>query len=445
MTSPASYLAPSAVLPWGSGRVVGLETARGLTPDGLVEHPDFFNGLLSRPDVIATGLLAVARVAGTRYSIDLAELRRNLDPVVTAGGDRLRFESFSECNGVHARLDVLGDGLDSGEMSFGTTNVDINQPLRGALGRMRSSDLVHLAVGAEALRVSSLDETHEERRVDMPNRWVRGLAETPWLARGMDHRATLDKAGLVPFLNGLSRTGSGQTFHLVPTPNGLRMSASPTRRSILLAGTGRLAVLTSIARFATRLDVYAHPGGSSGWVVHLPHARMTLLLSPGAHRGFSGEGSVLVPLSHPKAETVGRSLLDHLSAWEPLVDPDGLARVSGHDRGNVDAGLCVALRRPAGSASTSRPARWSQTASRRWTPTGSCATTRGYARAARITGIERVGDAWRVPGEHAVYTVIDTGERWQCTCPWEHEHHGTRGPCKHVLAVVLAAAPGGTP
>lgn len=437
MTSPASYLAPSAVLPWGSGRVVGLETARGLTPDGLVEHPDFFNGLLSRPDVIATGLLAVARVAGTRYSIDLAELRRNLDPVVTAGGDRLRFESFSECNGVHARLDVLGDGLDSGEMSFGTTNVDINQPLRGALGRMRSSDLVHLAVGAEALRVSSLDETHEERRVDMPNRWVRGLAETPWLARGMDHRATLDKAGLVPFLNGLSRTGSGQTFHLVPTPNGLRMSASPTRRSILLAGTGRLAVLTSIARFATRLDVYAHPGGSSGWVVHLPHARMTLLLSPGAHRGFSGEGSVLVPLSHPGGEVAAAALHPHLK-WQPVIDPAHLARATGLTDAAVHGGLAhLAVSGRVGFDLTEQA----------WfhrelplDPDRVLGDNPRLVSARRLVeggAVTPTGAGWSVASADYAKEVRREDAGLVCTCEWEYKHAGSRGPCKHVLAVLI--------
>lgn len=41
-----------------------------------------------------------------------------LDPIVTAGGDRLRFESFSGCCGVYARLDVLNGRLD-GETSSG--------------------------------------------------------------------------------------------------------------------------------------------------------------------------------------------------------------------------------------------------------------------------------------------------------------------------------------
>lgn len=417
--------------------MVALETARGLTPSGPVEHPEFFTGLLARPDVVAAGLLAVSRVAGTRYSIDLAELRRNLDPVVTAGGDRLRFESFSECNGVHARLDVLGDGLDSGEMSFGTTNVDINQPLRNALGRMRRSDLVHLAVGADELRVSTPEESHEERKVDMPNRWVRGLAETPWLARRMEHGATLGKAALVPFLNGLTRTGSGQTFHLVPTPNGLRMSASSTPQSILLAGAGRLAVLASLARFVTRLDVYAHPGGSSGWVAHLPGARLTLLLSPGAYRGFSGEGSLLVPLSHPGGDGAARALHPHLQ-WQPIIDPARLAGATGLTEAAVHSGLAhLAVSGRVGFDLAEQA--WFH----RELPDDPDRVVRDNprlvsARTLVADGAVTAGEeGWTVESGDYPKQVRRLDGGLVCTCEWQHEHAGTRGPCKHVLAVLI--------
>ncbi|MFV2013036.1 MULTISPECIES: hypothetical protein [unclassified Micromonospora] len=53
-------------------------------------------------------------MARTRYHrpIDPA----SLDPVVTGGRDRLRFESFSGCCGVYARLDVTPDDLTASMM-----------------------------------------------------------------------------------------------------------------------------------------------------------------------------------------------------------------------------------------------------------------------------------------------------------------------------------------
>ena len=165
----AAYATPSRFLPVDDGSLLALATALGATPGGVVEHPMFFDGFVAHPVVAAAGLLTVADVATTRY-VDLSALSlRNLDPVVTASGDRLRFESLSGCNGVYARLDLLGDGIEAGEIGYGTTNVDVNEPLRLALAGVHRRDLLHVAVGTDRLRVSTLAGTHEERKVDLPD------------------------------------------------------------------------------------------------------------------------------------------------------------------------------------------------------------------------------------------------------------------------------------
>jgi hypothetical protein len=51
----------------------------------------------------------------------------------------------------------------------------------------------------------------------------------------------------------------------------------------------------------------------------------------------------------------------------------------------------------------------------------------GAVRVEGDTGYVRSGDV-----EHVVRTAAD-GSR--CTCPWFGKHKGSRGPCKHVLAV----------
>ncbi|MCW2947651.1 MAG: zinc finger protein [Actinoallomurus sp.] len=112
----------------GAGMAVTLETSGGRTPGGAVAYPAFYSGFLTRPQVAAAGLLAVADVAAAHYRETLAPLV--LDPVVTGGGEMLRFESFSGCGGVYARLDVMPGGLDGAEVGRGTTNVDVNDPLR---------------------------------------------------------------------------------------------------------------------------------------------------------------------------------------------------------------------------------------------------------------------------------------------------------------------------
>ena len=104
------------------------------TSGGPSAHPRFFSGFLTQPGAAAVGLLAVAEVARTRYFRPVSPA--SLDPVVTAGSERLRFESFSGCCGVYARLDVLPPGVDGDITDHGTTNVDVNVPLQRALSRV---------------------------------------------------------------------------------------------------------------------------------------------------------------------------------------------------------------------------------------------------------------------------------------------------------------------
>lgn len=157
-----AYPRPSVLRAGAEGRLLGLETSRGATPTGAQDHPTFFSGFLTRPQAAAAGLLAVADVAAADYR--RPRPAASLDPVVTGNGDRLRFESFSGCCGVYARLDVLSGGLDGGDVGHGTTNVDVNNPLRArALG-----DLVALAAECAERTgagdaVAGLDEVADRR------------------------------------------------------------------------------------------------------------------------------------------------------------------------------------------------------------------------------------------------------------------------------------------
>jgi hypothetical protein len=287
------YLQESVLLDTTNGQRLDLATAHGVTPEGRVANPVFFSGFLTRPDVAASGLLAVADVAASRYAdAGLMARLRSLDPVVTASGDRLRFESFSGCNGVHARFDLLREGLGSAEVGFGTTNVDINLPLRAALARVDREEALHLSVGSDELRASSLSGTHVERKVALPDRWIRGLAEVPALTRSMARVADLRGSAVFRFLGSLPRVAPpGPTLHILPAPSGWRLSRRAVRSSVRLPGVSRLRGSDRVVRHASRLSVHVAPNGTTAWVFEVPGGRFTLVLSPDPFRGFSGEGT----------------------------------------------------------------------------------------------------------------------------------------------------------
>ena len=228
-----AYLRPSAVREWGAGRTLALETSGGAAPDGPTAHPRFFDGFLTAPTAAAAAILAVADVAAARFDRSGSA---SPDPVVTVGGGLLRLESFSGCCGVYARLDVLPPGLDGDDIGHGTTNVDVNPPLRRALAVLGGLDPLHLTVGPDQLEVKTFDGRFAEKRVPLPTRWLRGFAEAQVLAAGMAPRTEVPAVQAAALLRALprptSRSAARTTRWVVPAANGaLRpVEAGPGRR-----------------------------------------------------------------------------------------------------------------------------------------------------------------------------------------------------------------------
>lgn len=424
------------------GQRLDLATALGVTPSGLVENPTFFTGFVDRPDVTAAGLLAVADVAGSRYAdAGLMSRLASLDPVVTAGGDRLRFESFSGCNGVHARFDLLREGLGDSDVGFGTTNIDVNRPLRTALARVDRAEPLHLSIGREELRASSLTGTHVERKVALPERWIRGLAEVPTLLANMRPAAELLGPAIGQFLARLPRIAPpGPDLYVVPGRGLWRTTTRPVPGGIPLRGASRLRGSDRVVRHATRMSVHVNDNGTTAWVFDVPGGRLTLVVSPDPFRGFAGEGTLLTLLTRSDAETYGRRLLAEIG-WTAQVDPLALAAATGLDDGRVASGLAWLAASGRLGYDLSEQA-WFH----RELPID---VEKVLRRNPRLTSAKRlVADGsvqadlnqprWRVRGaHHQIYDVVSTEGRLRCSCAWEAEHNGGRGPCKHVLAVVI--------
>ncbi|WP_055590816.1 SWIM zinc finger family protein [Streptacidiphilus griseoplanus] len=439
-----AYLRPSAVQSAPGGSSLALETSGGATPAGLVAHPRFFDGFLTSPQAAAAALLAVADVAAARYYRPL--LPASLDPVVTGNGDRLRFESFSGCCGVYARLDVLSAGLDGDDIGHGTTNVDVNNPLRDALARIGSADPLHLRVGPDDLTVTTFDGPVVEKKVPLPDRWLRGFAETQVIAAGFDLRAELPAAEAVRFLRALPRGGargaSGGAQWVVPAGRTLRPTTRPVPGAVCLPGPERLAALQRVLRHALALRVYGPPvaahgaSAASAWEVELPGMRLTLTLSPDASRGFSGEGAVLDALATGEAAE-DAELVSVLLAWEPRVDVADLAAQSGLTPERVRAALTrlgTAGRigyDTAEAAHFHRELPYDAERAERHNP------RLRAARALLDAGAVRLDDealATVTVDDHH-HRVRSADGRLSCTCLWWAKYRGGRGPCKHVLAV----------
>ncbi|HEX8867497.1 MAG TPA: SWIM zinc finger family protein [Lentzea sp.] len=402
-------------------RALGLQTSGGRAP-----NPRFFTGFLAAAQQSAAALLAVAKVAGTRYFQPTPELLR--DPVVTCNGDRLRFESFSGCCGVYARLDVLSTALDGEVHDRGTTNVDVNEPLRRALARVTKGDPLHLTVGPDQVEVGTLDGAVVEKKVPLPARWLRGFAETQVLTSRFDLKAELSPAEAQRFLKTLPQ--SRAAVWAVPAGRSLRLSGSAGANAVCLAGPNRLETLIPLLRFATAVRLYGPPPQgqpvASGWEVDLGGQRLTLVLSPEVHRGLSGEGAVLDGLAAGDADT-DAELVGALLDFEPRVDIADLAERSGLPATRVKdalAQLGTAGRVGydlAEAAYFHRELPYDGSDVEALNPRLRNAKTLVEQNAVSWDGDTALVHGYRVSGD-------------ACTCRWWTEHRGGRGKCKHVLA-----------
>ncbi|GAA4602715.1 hypothetical protein BJY16_004340 [Actinoplanes octamycinicus] len=411
------------------------------TSGGPAAHPRFFTGFLTSPGAAATGLLAVAEVARTRYFRPLPPA--SLDPVVTAGSDRLRFESFSGCCGVYARLDVLPGGLDGEILAHGTTNVDVNLPLQRALTRVGRSDPMHVAVGPDDLTVTTFDGPLVERKVPLPSRWLRGFAEAQVLTARFDPRAEIGVAEARALVNRLPATDKSVLW-AVPAGRSLRFTSRPVPGAVCLPGAGRLAALKPFLRYAVSLRVYgpAVAAGSgpvaSTWELSMPTLRLSVTLSPEPYRGFSGEGAVLESLASDEV-TDDADLVSALLSWDPTIDVDALATASGLGATRVRDALTQLGTAGRVGYDVAEAGYFHRTL-----PYAADAVERMNPRLAGARALISAGAVTLGPEVSVVVSGDQTyhvrHESQSCTCPWWAKHRGGRGPCKHVLAVRMARA-----
>jgi hypothetical protein len=434
------YLRPSAL----RGSDLLLATSGGTTRAGPQDHPRLFTGALGQPEQAAVALLVVARVARTRFYAPpgmIAAAIRAADPVVTSNGDRLRFESFSACCGVYARLDLLPGSLDRPALDTGTTNVDLNPPTRQALAGVAAHEPLHLDVGLDDVVVTTLDGSAVERRVPLPDRWLKGFAEVQTAAAAMVPRLELDAAQARRFLQALPRQSSRAAAWAVPAGSGARLASRPADGAVCAGGPERLRVLEPLLRFTRGLRAYGAPTAAavapSAWELALDDARLVVVLSPEPSRGFSGEGGVLLGLAEDgagdDADLVASALDDQLR-----LEPAALAAATGLGLARVLTALphLSAAGRVGFDLAESR---WF----RRELPYDRRLLERMHprlvaARALAESGAVRyVADGAEVRSGDVTHRVRwdESGDR--CTCPWWGRHLGGRGPCKHVLAARL--------
>ena len=405
----------------------------------------FFSGYLAAPRRGADLILTLVHVVQTRFYTPPGMVQRLIlqrDPVITCGSGMLRLEGFSACCGVYARVDFHGRAFDTDRLEPGTSNVDFNPPMRAAMARLRDDERARVEVSAAGFTLASeLSGDAFERRVELPVRWVKGFVEVQAHQARMDRRFQISGAMAQRFLRDLPRQGTSGPVWLTPHGNSLRFSHTATAGGVQAGGIERLRTLAGVARHATVIEAYAGNDGATAWRLETPDARLFLVLSPEASRGFSGEGQVLADLAGGSRVT---SQLRGLLRWQSNLAPHALAEELQASEGEVATALAELGTSGLVGYDLAEGAYF-----HRELPFDVSSVVRLHPRLAEAR--ELAGDgaveldaegAW-VRGRSGDYRVRrDVSGEWRCSCPWTGQHGASRGPCKHILAARIVAGQG---
>lgn len=403
--------------------------------------PCFFWGSMVDPLLVSKCLLTVSKVVRSNFSPTPTRL---LDPIVTAGQEQIRFEGFSSCNGVYARLDLLEDAVEGEFIANGTTNVDFNEPMLNALNAVKKNEVMVMGVGDKEVKVSTSQGTVVEKKVTLPQRWIKGLTSVQLYLADMHEKFELNKIQVVQLFQSLPKTTTRSAMYLSYRANRYHLSPVAMPNSVQIGGIERLRLLDGLLPYIEKMTIFQATDGQSCAVqVYLKHMRLTLAISPECRRGFSGEGNVLesmiqdVPLewihglnSLLKANqsfnptmlsiehAIDFSTMDHLTS---SLSSMGLLGFDLHDRQHYYRRLPFKLERILSLNPRLKNAK-------KLVSDDSVQFIRHEPQLIEA----------RVSGTDVQHTVLIRNDIPQCTCEWFNKHQTQRGLCKHILAVKIA-------
>ncbi len=437
-----AYREPSAL----NGRTGHLSLST--SSPGAERHPHFFVGKLNEPKRTAQLFVALMDVVRARHHVPSAMLEKTLamsDPIVTSGDDCLRFEGFSGCCGVYARVDLTTGAIDGSRRGRGTTNVDFNPPMLASLARIRADSDVKLSVGEAGVTLERDQHAIVEKKVTLPVRWIRGLMEVQACQRRMEKVFTIPGPHALRFLRSLPRMKTNRRASwIVASGSGLRISqVAPRGGGVSVGGLERLRVLEKLAVGANELTVYTDAiTGATGWVLSFDHCHFHLLLSPEVWRGFSGEGQSLEGIASKRAANLVPSIRAQLS-WASVIDPAALAKRAGVSPQEAVAGLAslgarglVGFDLIAGTY-FHRELPFDLSAIEAMTPRLRSARKLLEQGKVRVSRESKEGYDVRVSSADVEHRVVFSNSPTTCTCPWFAKHQHSRGPCKHQLAAQI--------
>ncbi|KMQ60449.1 SWIM zinc finger domain protein [Chryseobacterium sp. BLS98] len=403
--------------------------------------PCFFWGDVGQPFILARCLITLSNIVKSSFNLSPFQMALLKDPIVTAGNGRLRFEGFSHCAGVYARVDVLPDGLHGEFLENGTTNVDFNQSMITALGSIRLNERIMLSVGEKELGLYKEEEKVVERKVPLPVKWIKGLSTVQIYLSESEKLYCFNKIQTQQLFRGIPKGPIKSDYYLIIRGNRPMFSPVKSVDAVCVGGLHRLRLLEPLLPYIDQMQVFPHAHmQSTTWQLRMGNLRFSFSVSREAWRGFSGEGAVL------------NSLIDDIpDEWIDALDKYAYANQSFNPSAfalneNISLEKTVNL---TGKLAAMGLLGYDQDENGFFYRRLPFKLSRVVGLNPRMKNAEKliaegkveilnknaVRTEARVEGTGVHHTVIIENDKERCTCEWFSKYQDERGPCKHVLAV----------
>ena len=436
------YSGSSTVTTFGYEKKFSFAHSSEIKEDHAV--PCFFYGNIKDAYLASRCMSVLANTVSSHFAIAPGALAKLRDPIVSVGNDELLFEAFSSCNSVYARVDILKNGLDGEFIHSGCTNIDFNDETIRAFNAVSPSEKLLIGVGAKEVQFITKKAETTEKKVALPNRWIKGLGNVQVYLSEMELAFELKKIEAIQLFKTVPKTPIKADYYLCKT--GPLFSFSPIQKpnSIKVGGIHRLNLLQNLIQSVNRLFIYKSDAEQSfAMVLDFGTIQMTYLFSNGVYRGFSGEGKQLeylienIPTElilgmnsifktnevfNPTMISIENDIqLNTMQGMQATLSSVGLLGFNLYNNQYFYRRLPFKMERLLGFNPRLKNAK-------------------AILEKGEIDILEE-RDTYvkaKVKGSADVYhTVIKNNTDYQCTCNWYTNHKNERGVCKHILALKM--------
>ncbi|NIF07144.1 SWIM zinc finger family protein [Chryseobacterium sp. Tr-659] len=405
------------------------------------DAPCFFWGNVGQPFILARCLITLSNIVKSSFNLSPFQMALLKDPIVTAGNGMLRFEGFSHCAGVYARIDVLPDALEGEFLENGTTNVDFNQPMITALGSIRPSEKIMLSVGEKEVGLYREDHKLIERKVPLPLKWIKGLGTVQIYLSESEKQHCFNKIQTQQLFRGMPKGVIKSDYYLIVRGNKPVFSPVKSTDAVCIGGLHRLRLLEPLLPYIDSMKVFSHINKqSTTWQLYMGNIRFSFSLSRESWRGFSGEGAVLESLTSEVSDEwidaldkyayANQSFNSTMLAVEENISLTKANNLTGRLAAigllgyDLDENQFFYRRLP-----------FKLNRILELNPRMRNAEKLLEAGKVEILNSSKERTEARVEGTGVHHTVIIEEDKERCTCEWFCKYQGERGPCKHLLAV----------